>query len=146
MAASRRSRPNFPHAILLEDDNEAEQPNTKRDEAQSSGPGPTPPQGYPTSYSPHHPYTAVSQGSPGSPGSPGSSLRPPSQPEPTSFSPPGPSSPSNSSSGSFAQYAVHDSDGVTAPYTYMTPVGVVHGQVSPRPSYSTAHLHYCIIF
>jgi len=133
MAASRRSRPNFPHAILLEDDDEPDQqPNTKHDEAQSSGPGP--PQGYPTSYSPQHPYIGVSQSSPGSHGS---TPRPPSQPEPTSFIPTGPSSPSNSSSGSFAQYATHESGGVPTPYTYMTPTGVIHGQVSPRPPYTT---------
>ena len=125
-ASSRRSRPNFPHAILLEDDNEIDQQQTiKHDEIQSSGP--TPPAGYPTSYS--SPYGGTSQSPPGAHGS---IPRSPSEPELISFVPAGPSSPSNSSSGPFAQYAAHESGGVPTPYTYMTPAGVVHGQVSSR--------------
>jgi hypothetical protein len=136
-ASTRRSRPNFPHAILLEDDNETDQQqNIKHDEIQSSGP--TPPLGYPTSYSsPQHPYGGSSQSPPGA----HSSIpRPSSQPELISFDPTGPSSPSNSSSEPLAEYAVREPGGVPTPYTYMTPVGVVHGQVSSRPSCATALL------
>ena len=132
-ASSRRSRPNFPHAILLEDDNIEmdEQPNMKHDELQSSGPSPPP--GYPTSYS--SPYGGTSQSPPGAHGS---IARSSSQPELISLVPAGPSSPSNSPSGPFAQYAAHESGGVTTPYTYMTPAGVAHGQVSSQPSCATA--------
>jgi len=135
--AARRSRPNYVHAILNEDDNETDQQqNNKHDEVQSSGP--TPPPGYPTSYtSLQHPYGGNSQSPPGAHGS---LPRPPSQPEPISFVPAGPSSPSSSSSGSFAQYPAHEPGGVQAPYTYMTPAGVVHGQVSSWPSCATALL------
>lgn len=133
-ASSRRSRPNFPHAILLEDDNETDQQQSiKHDDIQPLGP--TPPPGYPTSYSsPQHPYTATSQSPPSAHGS---TSRPPSQPELISFVPTGPSSPSNSPSGQLAQYAAREPGGVQTPYTYMTPAGVVHGQVSLRSS-----LHY----
>jgi len=136
-ASSRRSRPNYPHAILLEDDTETDQqPNIKHDEIQS--PGPTPPPGYPTSYSsPQHPYAGSSHSPPGDHGSIPS---PSSQPELISFAPMGPSSPSDSSSGPFAQYAAREPGGVTTPYTYMTPAGVAHGQVRSWHSCATALL------
>jgi hypothetical protein len=130
MATSRRSGPKFAHPILLEDEEVAEQPNPKHDEIQSSGP--SPPAGYPTSYSSPQRYGGVSQSPPGSHGS---LPRPPSQPEPTPFVPAGPGSPSSASSGSFAgAYASHEPGGVSTPYTYMTPTGLISGQVSSRPS------------